>query len=309
MNTLSPAGFLAAAFVLLANVSLAQTGTGRLNKVIQLLEKREQPPLGIFASNISARGGASIASSGLDFVIIDFEHSPYDPSRLESYLLGMIDKRRIASTGRLQPAVTPMVRLPSNGGERVEYMIKQVLDLGAMGVVVPHIRNRDDALAAVRAMRYSQRKGDQAQEPRGHRGVGYGWAARYWGLPAADYVARADLWPLDPAGDLLLWCMIENVEGVAAAREIAATPGLGGIFVGPSDLAVSLGVTERDPELESAIQKVADACKSAGVPCGTLVSAAGVEGRLRQGFRFLAVGSDSGVSSGVAEALRIGRRN
>jgi 4-hydroxy-2-oxoheptanedioate aldolase len=298
---------------IVAAISPAQTApASRLNKVVELLEKGGQPPLGIFASNISARSGASVASSAVDFVIIDLEHSPYDPSRLESYLLGMIDKRRIASSGSLQPAVTPLVRLPANGREHVEYMIKQVLDLGAMGVVIPHVRNRADALAGVQAMRYPQPKGDRAADPHGRRGVGYGWAVRYWGLTAKEYVAKADLWPLDPHGELLLWCMVENAEAVANVQEIAATPGVSGLFVGPSDLAVSLGVAEGDPEgdpeVEAAIRKITGACKSAGIACGTLVPAGGVAARLEQGFRFLAVGSDSGISTGVAEALRIGRK-
>ncbi len=278
----------------------------RLNRVVQLLEQGA-PPLGIFASRIDPRSGAAVASAPLDFVIIDLEHSPYDPTRLESYLLGMIDKRRIASTGKLQPAVTPIVRLPANGREHVEYMIKQVLDLGAFGVVVPHVRNREDALAAVRAMRYAQAENASDREPEGHRGVGYGWAARYWGVPAPEYVAKADLWPLDPAGELVLWCMIETREGVEHAAEIASTPGVGGIFLGPSDLSMSLGVPEGDAKVEAATLRVVEACKQANVPCGTLVGAGGVAMRLKQGFRFLAVGSDSGISAGVERALQIGR--
>jgi 4-hydroxy-2-oxoheptanedioate aldolase len=278
----------------------------RLNKVVEMLEKG-QAPLGIFSFNLNARTAASLASSPLDFVIVDLEHTPYDPSRLETYLLGMIDKRLVASKG-LQPAVTPIIRLPANGREHVEYMIKQVLDLGAFGVVVPHVRNRKDALAAVRAMRYAQAAGARDQEPGGHRGVGYGWAARYWGLPAKEYVAKADLWPLDPQGELLLWCMVETSEGVEHAEEIASTPGVSGIFLGPSDLAVSLGVSESDDKVEAATQRVVDACKKTGVACGTLVSGPAVARRLKQGFRFLAVGSDGGVSSGVQRSLEIGRQ-
>jgi 4-hydroxy-2-oxoheptanedioate aldolase len=102
--------------------------------------------------------------------------------------------------------------------------------------------------------------------------------------------------------------MVENAEAVANVQEIAATPGVSGLFVGPSDLAVSLGVAEGDPEVEAAIRKITGACKSAGIACGTLAPAGGVAARLEQGFRFLAVGSDSGISTGVAEALRIGRK-
>lgn len=294
-------------FLLVVAAALAGAQTAdRLNRLVPMWE-RGHAPLGIFASNISTRGGAAVAGSPIDFVIIDMEHSPYDPSRLETYLLGMIDKRRILETKSLQPAVVPLVRLPANGREHVEYMIKQVLDLGAFGVVVPHVNNRDDALAAVRAMRYPQREGARDAEPRGRRGVGYGWAARYWGIPAAQYVERADLWPLDLRGELLLWCMVESSEGVERAREIASTPGVSGIFLGPSDLAVSLGITESDPRLEQAIEKVLAACRETGTPCGTLTSGENVAKRLKQGFRFLAVGSDSGLPASTDRSLRIGR--
>jgi len=269
--------------------------------------ERGERPLGVFSTNLTARGGAAISASALDFVIVDLEHSPYDPARLESYLLGMIDKRRVASEG-LPMRVVPLVRLPSNGRERVEYMIKQALDLGAVGVVAPHVSNRDEALAAVRAKRFAQREGVADAEPGGRRGVGYGWAARYWGLPARDYVERADLWPLDPKGELLLWCMIENREGVANVREITSAPGVGGVFLGPSDLSMSLGVAENDPRNEAAIARVLDACKETKTPCGTLTSGEGVARRLEQGFRFLAVGSDSGLSGAVERGLAIGRK-
>lgn len=293
------------ALLLAAAAASAQTPK-RINRVIEMFERGERP-LGVFATNLTPRGGAAMSGSALDFAIVDLEHSPYDPTRLEGYLLGMTDKRRVAAEG-LQMKVVPLIRLPANGRERVEYMIKQVLDLGAAGVVVPHVSNREEALAAVRAMRFAQREGAKDREPEGRRGVGYGWAARYWGLPALEYVARADLWPLDPAGELLLWCMIENPEGVANAREIASTPGVSGVFLGPSDLSMSLGVTESDPKTEAAIARVVDACKETKTPCGTLTSGEGVARRLEQGFRFLAIGSDSGLSGAVERGLQIGRK-
>lgn len=284
----------------------AQPVEDRLNGLVTMWEQG-RAPLGIFASNISTRAGAWVAGSTVDFVIIDMEHSPYDPSRLETYLLGMIDKRRIIETKSLRPSVIPLVRLPANGREHVEYMIKQALDLGAFGVVVPHVNSREDALAAVGAVRYTQREGARDSEPRGRRGVGYGWAARYWGIPAARYVERADLWPLDPRGELLLWCMVESGEGVARAREIASTPGVSGIFLGPSDLAVSLGIAESDPRLEQAVETVLAACRETGTPCGTLTSGENVARRLKQGFRFLAVGSDSGLPASTDRSVKIGR--
>lgn len=283
-----------------------EAGETRMNRVIELLELKK-PAMGIFASDFSTRRATSVASAPIDFVILDMEHAPYDIAQLESYLLAMVNKRRILEKGNLQPDVVPVVRIPSYGRERSQFIIKQVLDLGAFGLLVPHIEDAQEALAAVRAARYAQRKGSLDFEPEGQRGVGYGWAVRYWGLPAPEYAAKADLWPLDPEGELLLWCMVETKKGVRNAREIAAVPGVSGLFVGPSDLAFSLGVSFDDPEVEENLQRILSACKESGIPCGTLTGASSVAKRLKEGFEFLAVGSDSGLSGNVRRAVDIGR--
>ncbi len=288
-----------------AQVKSPDSSPPRINKFIERMENSDAA-FGVFASNISTRSGASMASSGLDFVIIDLEHSPYDVTRLEGYLLGMISKRDVLKKG-LQPATVPLVRVPAAGREQLQFVIKQVLDLGAMGIVVPHVDTAEDALMAVQSSRFPQLTGVADFQPEGKRGVGYGWAARYWGLSGTDYARRADLWPLDPQGELVLWIMIETKSAVENIKEIAATPGIGGLFVGPSDLAFSLGVPLGDPAVETAIEKVVEAAKQTGVPVGTLCGGGQVEKRLAQGFRFLAVGSDSGVSGSVKDAVSIGR--
>lgn len=193
------------------------------------------------------------------------------------------------------------------GCEQLQFVIKQVLDLGPVGIVVPHIDTPEDALATVRACRFPQLKDSPDHEPKGLRGIGYGWAARQWGIPGGEYAERADLWPLDPNGELVLWLMIESASAVENIEAIAATPGVGGLFVGPSDLAFSLGVPLGDPAVEVAIEKVVAAAKEGGVPLGTLCSGAEVEKRLAQGFTFLAVGADGGVSGAVEEATKKGR--
>jgi 4-hydroxy-2-oxoheptanedioate aldolase len=275
----------------------------RLNRVVELFEKGI-PPIGSFFNTVTARAGAGHASSGLDYAMIDMEHTPYDINRLQEYLLGMVNKRRILAKGNLQPDVMPMVRLPSNGREHVQYMIKQVLDIGMFGVLLPHINTREDALWAARSMRYPQRLGAPDMEPRGQRGVGYGWAARYWGMIGKEYTERADLWPLDPKGDLLLFLMIESAEAVANIDEIVRVPGVGGVFVGPGDLSFSLGVDESDPRVEEATQKVLAAAKIAGVPCGTMGEFRTIGPRLDQGFRFLLISAEGNVASTVGHALQ-----
>ncbi len=279
----------------------------RLNRYIELMEAKK-PAFGVFSSVVTTRNGVAMAGSGLDFVIVDLEHSPFDLSKLEGYLLGMINKAEILKKGNLQPGVTPFIRVPAAGREQLQFVIKQVLDLGPMGIVVPHVDTPKDALAMVQACRYPQLKGVADYEPIGKRGVGYGWAARYWGLSGTEYGARADLWPLDPKGEIALWLMIETELAVKNSLEIARTPGVGGLFLGPSDLAFSLGVPLGDPAVEVAIEKVVASAKEAGVPLGTLCGANEVEKRLAQGFQFLAVGGDTGPSASVKEAVSIGRK-
>lgn len=306
MRFLSIAGIIAST----ACAAFAQdkpAATPRLNRYIELMEAKK-PAFGVFSSVVATRNGAAMAASGLDFVIVDLEHSPFDLSKLEGYLLGMINKAEILKKGNLQPSVAPFIRVPAAGREQLQFVIKQVLDLGPMGIVVPHVDTAKEALAMVQACRYPQLKGVPDYEPIGKRGVGYGWAARYWGLSGNEYGERADLWPLDSKGEIALWLMIETEEAVKNCLEIARTPGVGGLFLGPSDLAFSLGVPLGDPAVETAIEKVVAAAKEAGVPLGTLCGAGEVEKRLAQGFRFLAVGGDTGPSGSVKEAVSIGRK-
>lgn len=302
---LIPLLFLTCASASNAQEKTAEKSAERINPYIALMESGK-PAFGVFSANVSLRAGASMSGSGLDFVIVDMEHSPFDPTRLESYLVGMTDKGSVLKNG-LKVKTAPFVRVPAAGREQLQFILKQVLDLGPLGVVVPHVDTAEDARAMVQACRFPQLKGVPDYEPQGKRGVGYGWAARQWGLSGGEYADRADLWPLDPKGELVLWVMIESEPAVENIRAIAAVPGIGGLFIGPSDLAFSLGVPLGDPAVETAIEKVVAAAKEAKVPLGTLCGGNEVEKRLAQGFRFLAVGSDGGVSGSVQDAVKKGR--
>lgn len=293
-------------FLTCVSVSSAQEKTAeRINPYIALMESGKSA-FGVFSSNVSLRAGAGMAGSGLDFVIVDMEHSPFDPTRLESYLVGMTSKADVLNNG-LKVRTAPFVRVPAAGREQLQFILKQVLDLGPLGVVVPHVDTAEDARAMVQACRFPQLKGVPDYKPQGKRGVGYGWAARQWGLSGSEYAERADLWPLDPKGELVLWVMIESEPAVENIRAIAAVHGIGGLFIGPSDLAFSLGVPLGDPAVEVAIGKVVAAAKEANVPLGTLCGGSEVEKRLAQGFSFLVVGSDGGISGGVQDAVKKGR--
>ncbi len=219
----------------------------------------------------------------------------------------MTDKRAIMTKGNLQPDVVPFVRIPAIGSENVIWQVKQVLDVGVFGVMFPSINTGAEAEMAVRATRYPQENGVADYEPAGLRGRNPANASWYWGIN--DYHQKADLWPLDPAGELLAIIQVETPEAVTNIEEILAVPGVGVIFIGPSDLSTAMGYTSAAaPEVEAAIQTVLQACLASGVPCAITTSANSVEQRVAEGFRFVTVGVDGGLSGFSSDALSRGRR-
>ena len=296
---------IAMAALLAASVS-AQSDTVRLNKLIDLFEQ-DEPAFGLLSFDYSLTNARAMANSGLDFILIDMEHAPFDVERLRAFLLGMTNKRSILEKGNLQPDVVPFVRIPAAGGaDEIIAQAKQVLDVGTYGIMFPAIQNREQAELAVRATRYPQVNGVDDYEPLGLRGRNPSNAAWYWGV--RDYHARADVWPLDPQGELLAIIFVESPEAVANIDEIISVPCVGGIFIGPSDLSTSMGYTSpAAPEVEAAIQEVLAACLEHDVPCAITTNARTVQQRIQQGFRFVTVGVDSGLSAGASGALRLGR--
>lgn len=295
------------AFVLLINPlgAVAQGVEMRLNKAISLLEN-DKPAFGLLSFDYSLNNARSLARSDLDFIIIDMEHAPFDVERIREFLLGMTDKRAILEKGSLQPNVVPFVRIPASGGEDVLSQVKQALDVGSFGVMFPAVNNRAEAEMAIRASRYPQLNGADDYEPAGLRGRNPSNAVWYWGT--TDYIAKADLWPLDLSGELLAIIQIETVEGVENIEEIISVPGTGVIFIGPSDLSTAMGYTSAAaPEVEAAIQTVLSSCLAHDVPCAITTNARTVEARLAEGFRFVTVGLDGGLSTGTQDALNRGR--
>jgi 4-hydroxy-2-oxoheptanedioate aldolase len=280
-----------------------------LNRTIETIADGK-PAFGIFSGDFSLANARSLATSDLDFVFIDMEHSPYDLETLQEFLLGMTNKKRILEKGNLQMDVTPLVRIPMNGRENLQWLVKQVLDVGAFGIVFPYVETREETENAISSMRYPQRRGDAGMEPAGTRGASPGIASWFWG--AADYFDRADVWPLDPRGDLLAVIQIESRKAVENIEEIAAVPGVGAIFIGPSDLSISYGVPgqREHPEVAAGMKKVLSVCKRRNIPCGLTTSADSVEQYLEEGYSFVTVGywNDAGISGDVAEALDIARR-
>ena len=282
-----------------------QAADVRLNRMIELWEQGK-PAIGAFARFRDGDAAIYYAQSQLDFVIFDMEHGAADFTQYRTFLQFMVDKAQLLRKGNLQPNVTPLARIPSNGSEKNQWVIKQALDAGAFGLMSPHIRNVEEARALVANSRYPQKVGATDNDPPGERGVAPAYAARYWGIPVPEYFERADAWPLDPKGEIAVIAMIESAEGVKNIRQILTeVKGISAIFIGPNDLSTSLGYPGQmdHPETEKAVQQVLAVAKELNVPCGILVFKHNIEKRVKEGFKYLVI---SGTPGETEEAVRMG---
>jgi len=249
----------------------------------------------------------TIAEAAYDGVVFEAEHSPYDIRVLKDCFQSLLNRRRIAESGSIAPAVAPMVRIPPNGGEMNQWLAKQVLDAGAYGVIWPHVSTVEEARNAVAACRYPRPASAPFFDPPGIRGDSPRHAARYWGLTQQEYYGRADTWPLNPKGEILVGIMCEEVRAVRnLPRMLKEVPGIGVVIIGEGDLSQDLGVPRQygHASVVSAIADVLAICKEHGVACGhPHVDKGNVEALVAQGFRWLMPGPI--VSH---PALEIGRK-
>jgi 4-hydroxy-2-oxoheptanedioate aldolase len=202
--------------------------------------------------------------------------------------MGMTDKAAVIQKGNLQPNVALFARFPPEA-DQSQWVVKQALDIGLHGVIFNGVETPEQALFAVRTMRYPQMRESKYREPFGLRGAAAGNATWMWGLNTDEYERHADVWPLNPDGDLLATMMVESVEGLKNVDRIAAVPGVGALFPGAgNDLAHSLGVRQDSPELEAAFGQILRACKAHKVGCAITASSANdVAKRVREGWNII----------------------
>jgi len=239
------------------------------------LAEADRTLAGIWICSGNALIAEICAGSGMDWVLIDMEHAP---NGLESVVAQLH-----AVSGY---PVAPLVRVPI--GDVVT--IKQVLDVGAQNILVPMISSADEAEAVVRAVRYP---------PRGTRGVGSALARSARWNRVDDYLNQAD-------AHVSLFVQIETAAGVDAAAEIAAVGGIDGIFIGPSDLAASMGLLgeQTHPDVVDAVGRAFDAVRAAGKPVGVnAFDPAVAQSYIDGGADFIAVGADVSLLARGSEAL------
>jgi 4-hydroxy-2-oxoheptanedioate aldolase len=296
-----------------------QEGYVHLNKVVAKLEKKElvtgiwvqgvnlSTAIGLVEYNGYPDTEVSLRKPMIDFVLVEMEHEPFDVKELRTFLLGLSSRREVLVKGNLQPSLAVFVRLPVEGNDPVHADIKQVLDLGVHGVVIPHVRSREEARRIVQACRYPQPKGSRYEDPTGTRGASPWLCAYLWGLTMPEYVEHADVWPLNPGGDLMAVIMIEDEEGVRNIDSILKVPGIGAVIFGPYDYSFASGKPglSDDPVVIEAMKKVKGACDRAGVPFVGFANAANIEELLKDNYRMLLVGTNVDLSGGAGKVLDI----
>ena len=261
----------------------------RLNGVIAALESGK--PAFVTFSGASPENAQAIGDAGYDGVVFEMEHSPYDIRTLRDSLQYMLNRKQIVQGGTLAPAVTPLVRIPPNGGELNQWIAKQVLDSGVYGIVWPHVSTVEEARNAVVACRYPRPKDAPLYEPAGQRGDAPAAAARYWGLTQQEYYRKADVWPLAPDGEVVVAIMCEEVRAVENLPDILEqVPGITAVIIGEGDLSQDLGFPRQydHPKVVEAMDRVLETCKKYNVVCGhPHVDTKNVERLLAQGYRWL----------------------
>jgi 4-hydroxy-2-oxoheptanedioate aldolase len=235
-------------------------------------EGRQQ--IGLWCSLPGGFAAELLAGSGFDWLLLDTEHSPGDPLTVLEQL------QAIAPYD-----VSPIVRPASND----TVLIKRFLDMGAQTLLVPYVQSAQEARAAVAAMHYA---------PQGVRGVA--------GTTRATRFGRVEGYHKRASEELCLLVQVETQESLNALEDIAAVDGVDGVFVGPGDLAASLGYPGQlmHPTVVAAVEDAIKRIRACGKPAGILTPDNAFAARcIELGTVFTAVGSDLGVLARGTEKL------
>jgi 4-hydroxy-2-oxoheptanedioate aldolase len=296
--TRPPAALLACAIALFLApaIASAQSQTqapAHLNPAIEKLAHGE-PMIGIQTDDMSLQNCHSLSRIEFDYAYVDMEHGPLNLDALAYCIAAMVDKAAVLKKGNAQPNVALFARFPAYGRdlESNDWIVKQALDMGLMGIIFNGVDNKEQMTRLIQYMRYPQPKTSKFPQPPGLRGYSPTNATFAWGISAPEYERRADVWPLNPQGDLLAIPMIETAEGLKNVNEIASVPGVGAIFIGAGgDLHQYLGVAQDSPEVEQARQTILAACKAHNVACGiTALTKADVDKRITEGWKMIRTG-------------------
>jgi len=192
---------------------------------------------------------------------------------------------------------------PAKAAER----IAKQLDLGVSGIVTVSVETGAEAKTGIDAMRFKSKGGLRPET--------VGDAPARWGMSEKEYKEKADVWPLNPKGELVNFTIVETKEGLKNIRAIAAVPGIGVLFPGAGTLRGVFSTTDAsgarkldEAAWEAAIQSVLSACKEFKVACGYPAGEADIETRMKQGFSVFVIGWGEPGFNAVGIGRKVGQR-
>jgi 4-hydroxy-2-oxoheptanedioate aldolase len=285
--------------LVLGLAGLRADSTHRINRAIELLADGQ--PIYYTGSHDGTEGsfeqGVKDAQTWADYISYDMEHAPFDVKGLADYMRGLV-KGGPTKSGHRTPAV--IVNVPVNGTDEATvranaWMFQQVLATGVHGILLCHADTPGAVRAFVEAVRFPANGG--------RRGVhGNPTAARIWGISADDYAEKADAWPLNPKGELLLGLKLEDRFALENADTNAKVPGVAFAEWGPGDMAFSLGVKNANPmpsQMQAARAKVLAATKASKIFFLNSVNADNVVDMIKEGVM---------IGAANQQAAEVGRK-
>jgi len=296
---------------------------GRQNPTIDLLKARK-PVFGLYtpAAGRGTRGAgapgtsapaspavvktpAELAGEALAYDAADFLFNGGMEGGLDHGLPVFTEFMAAAARSPMRsrhPLAVKTPKIATDPAKAVDSISRQ-LNLGVSTIVFVDVESADEVREGLAAMRFTSRGGKRPDA--------VGTAPAYWGMTEQQYREKADLWPLNPDGELVNWTIVESREGLARVREIAAVKGISVLFPGAGTLRGVFSTTSADGQRvvdtvrwEAAIQQVLAACKEFDVACGYPATASDIEMRMKQGFSvFIMPWGEAGF-----KAVETGRR-
>jgi 2-keto-3-deoxy-L-rhamnonate aldolase RhmA len=313
---------------LVASPAVAQTRAAtRLNPLVALHEQG-LPVFGVTHAAIEAGrgrgpgGGASTepqptpsladaARQTVSYTNGDYEYNSFSSGASAERFLGYV-AALIAAGGsvREHPFMSKVPIWHEDPAAASARAVEQ-LNAGHAGIIMQHVESAEEVRQGIAAMRFRSNGGTRPEE-------GVGLAAAFWGISKEEYLRKADLWPLNPNGELVLWVIVESEKGIANVREIAAVPGVSVVTVGAGTLGGVFSTTNaagervrNQPAFDKAVADILAACREFKKPCGYPAStSADVERLMKMGFSmFVMQRRDQAAFDAVATGRRLAGRN
>jgi 4-hydroxy-2-oxoheptanedioate aldolase len=282
----------------------------RINRAVELLEQ-DQPIYytgGHTGANLTYEGGKEMVNTYADYINVGMEHGSFDMPGLAEFMRGLADAGP-TNSGHRTPTV--IVEVPVDGGSEDvvranAWQFRQILARGVHGIMLCHAETPGAVKAFVESCRYPfQSLGVGKILGVGMRGsAGQASAAPIWGISEDEYLDKADPWPLNPNGELLLGLKIENRRALANVELTTRVPGIAFAEWGPGDMSMSFGYKHLPrpfpPELMEARNRVFAACKEAGIAFLEGATPDEIGAKIDEGVRVISSGGAQGEATAKA---------